>query len=85
MSMTTRDLPAPDTRWVVARKALVVTAVRVGVISLEDACARYSLSVEEFDGWTRAIARDGNKGLRVTKQYRRYGRLRLGRRGDRQP
>lgn len=80
---TVADLPPPDARWVIRRKALVVRGVQEGAIALADACERYSLSPEEFDGWERAIARDGNKGLRVTKQYRRYGRLRLGRRGRR--
>tara|TARA_R110000787_G_scaffold8843_16_gene30356 strand:- start:4133 stop:4306 length:174 start_codon:yes stop_codon:yes gene_type:complete len=46
------DLPPPDTkRWVVRRKAEVVAAVRAGLISLEDACRRYTLSVEEFASW----------------------------------
>lgn len=62
------DLPPPDTkRWVVRRKATVVAAVRSGLISLEDACARYTLSVEEFLSWERAMDRDGLKGLRVTR------------------
>jgi hypothetical protein len=67
------DLPPPDTkRWVVRRKATVVAAVRSGLISLEDACARYTLSVEEFLSWERAIDRHGLRGLRVTRlqEYR---------------
>lgn len=62
------DLPPPDTkRWVVRRKAAVVVAVRSGLISLEDACSRYTLSVEEFLSWERAIEKHGLRGLRVTR------------------
>src|SRR5215471_16607099 len=33
------DLPPPDTkRWVTRRKAVIVNAVRAGVISLEEVC-----------------------------------------------
>lgn len=71
--LTVNDLPPPNTkRWVIRRKAEVVAAVRGGLISLEDACARYTLSVEEFLSWQRAIDRNGLPGLRVTRvqQYR---------------
>jgi Protein of unknown function (DUF1153) len=62
------DLPSPDTkRWVVRRKAVVVAAVRNGSISLQEACRRYKLSVEEFLAWQRAIDRYGVPGLRVTR------------------
>ena len=53
---STTDLPPPDTkRWVPRRKAVIVNAVRTGVISLEEVCRRYELSVEEFLAWERAI------------------------------
>jgi Protein of unknown function (DUF1153) len=62
------SLPSPDTkRWVARRKAVVVNAVRNGAISLEEACRRYQLSVEEFHGWQRAIESHGVAGLRVTR------------------
>jgi len=62
------ELPPPDTkRWVARRKAVVVDAVRSGAISLEEACQRYQLSVEEFLGWQRAIESHGVAGLRVTR------------------
>jgi len=67
------DLPAPDTkRWHVHRKAQVVRAVRMGVITLEEACRRYRLSAEEFDSWQQLIEAHGLPGLRVTfaKDYR---------------
>ena len=62
------DLPPPDTkRWVTRRKAMIVNAVRAGVISLEGVCRRYELSVEEFLAWQRAIDTHGVPGLRVTR------------------
>ena len=64
LPLTLADLPAPDSkRWVVRRKAEVVAAVRGGLLSLEDACARYSLSVAEFLSWEQAIDLDGMAGL----------------------
>ncbi len=71
--MTLDDLPPPDTtRWVPRRKAEVVAGVRGGLITLEEACKRYSLSVDEFRSWERLLGRFGMKGLRTTqvKTYR---------------
>jgi len=66
--ITKEDLPPPGTqRWVVRRKAEVVMAVRGGLISLEEACDRYKLSVEEFMSWERLIDRYGLAGLRTTR------------------
>ena len=68
------DLPPPNTeRWVIRRKAEVVAAVRAGLISLEEACERYRLSVEEFLSWQRLIDKHGLRGLRTTRlqQYRK--------------
>ena len=70
---TLESLPPPNTkRWVTRRKAQVVAAVEHGSISLEHACERYSLSVEEFLSWQRAIEEHGLRGLRATRvqQYR---------------
>ena len=75
--LTIDDLPPPDTeRWVIRRKAEVVAAVRAGLISLEDACQRYRLSVDEFLSWQRLIDRHGLRGLRTTRlqQYRKSPR-----------
>ncbi len=63
------ELPPPDTkRWTVRRKTAVVEAVRVAVISLQEACLRYDLSVEEFLVWQRAVERHGLPGLRATRR-----------------
>ncbi len=61
------ELPEPRTkRWVPRRKAQVVAAVQGGVLSLDEACVRYALTVEEFVSWQRAIDRHGLAGLRAT-------------------
>lgn len=72
--MTLDDLPPPNTkRWVVRRKAEVVTAVQGGLLTIEEACKRYRLTLEEFLGWQRAIQKNGMPGLRATRvqQYRK--------------
>ena len=68
-SLTLDTLPPPEstTRWVVRRKAEVVAAVNGGLLTVDDVCARYGLTVEEFAGWQRAIDRSGMPGLRVTR------------------
>lgn len=71
--LTLADLPPAGTkRWVVRRKAEVVAGVRAGLITLEEACERYTLSAEEFLSWQRLIDRHGVRGLRSTRlqQYR---------------
>lgn len=71
--ITLGSLPAPDTkRWVIRRKAAVVAAVRGGLLTLADACERYTLSVEEFLAWQQAIEHHGIAGLRTTRiqEYR---------------
>ena len=66
--LTIADLPPANTkRWVIRRKAEVVAAVRGGLLSLEDACARYKLTIDEFLSWQRLIDRHGLPGLRATK------------------
>lgn len=62
------SLPPPETtRWVVRRKAEVVAAVNGGLLTIEEVCDRYSMTIEEFASWQRAVDRSGMKGLRVTR------------------
>lgn len=71
--LTIADLPPADTkRWVIRRKAEVVAAVRGGLLSLEEACNRYTLTVDEFLSWQMSIDQYGLAGLRTTRiqQYR---------------
>jgi Protein of unknown function (DUF1153) len=71
--LTVADLPPTTTRrWVIRRKAEVVAAVRGGLLSLEEACARYTLTIDEFLSWQVSIDQYGLAGLRTTRiqQYR---------------
>jgi hypothetical protein len=66
--LTMTDLPAPGTtRWVSRRKAEVIAAVRGGLLSLEEACSRYLLTVDEFLSWQSSIDQYGLAGLRTTR------------------
>jgi Protein of unknown function (DUF1153) len=76
------ELPPPDVkRWTFRRKAVVVTAVGNGMLTLAEACRRYQLSEEEFLSWQQAYEAHGLPGLRSTRlqQYRVAG----SRRGER--
>ena len=55
--LTLADLPPPSTkRWVIRRKAEVVAAVRGGLLSLDEACKRYtSRSRNSLPGSVRSI------------------------------
>jgi len=52
--------------------AVVVAAVRGGLLSMSDACARYRLTTEEFLSWQTQVDRNGLHGLRATRiqEYR---------------
>jgi hypothetical protein len=49
-------------------KAKVLQDVRDGVLSLDEACNRYALSIEEFLTWQHGVELFGLAGLRVNKQ-----------------
>ena len=69
--LTVESLPPENTvRWVIRRKAEVVSAVRNGLIGLDEACERYRLSVDEFLNWERLVNAHGLRGLRVTRSQR---------------
>jgi hypothetical protein len=66
--LTVADLPPRNTkRWVIRRKAELVAAVRGGLLTLEEACERYTLTVDEFLSWQRTLDRHGLPGLRATR------------------
>jgi Protein of unknown function (DUF1153) len=50
---------------VIRRKAEVAAAVRGDLLSLEEACSRYTLSVDKFLVWHCSIDRHGFAGLRT--------------------
>jgi len=66
--LTLADLPASNTRRsVIKRKAQVVAAVRGGLLSLDDACSRYRLTVDEILNWQQSIDSHGLAVLPTTK------------------
>jgi hypothetical protein len=66
--MTIADLPPERTRrWVASRKAAVVRGVVYGLISKDEALARYSLSDDEFIEWVRAVSTHGEAALKATR------------------
>ena len=76
--LTIADLPPSNTRrWVIRRKAEVVAAVRGGLLSLDEACSRYTLTVGEFVSWQMSIDQHGLAGLRTTQiqEYRKKSDL----------
>lgn len=66
--LTLADLPVPGTaRWSPRRKAIVVAAVKGGLITLEEACARYRMILDEFLSWEHTVMHYGVGGLRVSE------------------
>lgn len=66
--LTLDNLPPPETtRWVSRRKAQVVAAVEGGLLTPEEACARYQMSREELASWQHLFDRVGVPGLRATR------------------
>ncbi|MCX7559916.1 DUF1153 domain-containing protein [Sulfitobacter sp. F26204] len=71
--MSQADLPSTKTRrWVASRKAAVVRGVVYGLLSQEEALARYQISEEEFLEWVRAVTEHGESALKATmvQKYR---------------
>ena len=67
--LTLDSLPPADTRrWVVRRKAEVVAAVNGGLLTVDEVCERYDLTLEEFAAWQRAIDRSGMAGLTLSRR-----------------
>lgn len=77
--ITIADLPEPkNVRWVKSRKLIVVAAVQAGLLSIEDACARYELSREEFLSWQRVfvLERPSRSEAGTPKALKQYGGVR---------
>jgi hypothetical protein len=65
------SLPESQTiRWVMRRKMEVLTAVRCGLLSFDDACKRYGISMEELLSWERAVGQFGPLGLHTLRSRR---------------
>jgi hypothetical protein len=66
--VTTSQAPPLIKRWPPAMKAKVLEEVREGTLSLDEACKRYALSIEEYLTWQQGIDLFGLAGLQVNKQ-----------------
>ena len=50
--LTRADLPPTESvRWTPHRKTEIVAAIQGGLLSLEEACERYALTIDEFVSW----------------------------------
>ena len=62
------DLPSShNQRWTPLRKAKIIVAIRGGLISADEMCQRYKVTLEELEIWQRGFDRSGINGLRVTR------------------
>jgi hypothetical protein len=55
-------------RWVMSRKAHVLSTIRSGEITLQQACSLYAISIEELTAWEEAFRRSGPEGLYATRR-----------------
>jgi hypothetical protein len=66
--LTTNNLPSPRLkRWSAHRKAEVLALVECGLLSVDDACARYGISLDEFLSWKSLSRVAGVRGLHVNR------------------
>jgi hypothetical protein len=78
LPLTRENLPPPHTkRWVRRRKAEVVVAVKFGLLTMQEATARYNLSDEEFFSWYEAYHAFGITGLQIGNVSGRTAKARL--------
>jgi len=63
--LTLADLPSGSERWIARRKATVVQAIGHGLLSRDEAIARYGLTEEELEGWIFTATRMGTAALKV--------------------
>lgn len=65
---TLADLPSTNLkRWLPSHKASIATVVRGGLISADEVCKRYKLTLEELKMWEQALADHGLDGLRNSR------------------
>ena len=71
MPITVADLPPPRLkRWLPQHKAMVVAAVRHGLLTFNEACERYSLSAEEYLSWQRSFDRTSTAAATTARDRR---------------
>jgi hypothetical protein len=73
--------PADTVRWVASRKTMVLAAIDAGSLSIEEACLRYRLSIEEIASWLRLTELHGSDGLKISRlgEYRKGEKISAGR------
>jgi hypothetical protein len=59
--------PRGKIRWTALRKAALVANIEAGQLSIEEACERYALSIEEVLSWQIRLAQHGVDALQVNK------------------
>jgi hypothetical protein len=69
--LTLADLPPTNLKhWLPVHKANIASAVRGGLISVDEVCKRYKLTLEELEIWEQSLASHGIEGLRVSRRRR---------------
>lgn len=58
-------------RWTAARKAQVVSAVSLGLLTEQDVLHRFSISSEEISDWRQRLRLHGFRGLNRRDQHGR--------------
>lgn len=53
-------------RWCASRKAEVLRRLRAGELTLNEALARFNLTLEEVDAWQMAERKAGREGLKAS-------------------
>ncbi|MBD3677851.1 MAG: DUF1153 domain-containing protein [Rhodobacteraceae bacterium] len=66
-TLSRAELPPTNTqRWVASRKALVVKAIRAGLLDRGEAMKLYSISDEELSSWEERVSSFGEAALKAT-------------------
>lgn len=75
--MSSTKFASDPKRWTASVKAGILTDIRSGKLTVEEACRIYNLSEEEVVSWWRLHEQAGTKGLRTTRiqVYRGSGKL----------
>jgi len=74
--VTLENLPSGnDGRWIARRKAELIAAIDGGLLTIDEACARYALTIEELANWKRHFERAGVAGLKATRSKGRKSSL----------